>query len=61
LKNDNFGKAVLYSRQFYSLQLPEEQKQEDGSLFQKILANIRQGKVPSTILSMYRGRYWRRL
>ncbi|KAK0046056.1 hypothetical protein Bpfe_024517 [Biomphalaria pfeifferi] len=59
-KSDEFNQAVRHSRQFYALQVPEEDEPQDGSSLQIIFSNIRQGKFPSTILSMYRGKYWRR-
>ncbi|BFZ23877.1 hypothetical protein BsWGS_26917 [Bradybaena similaris] len=52
--------AVDYSRQFYSLNLNEEEDGETCCDFSLIAADIRRGKLPSIIAAMYQGRYWHR-
>ncbi|BFZ23878.1 hypothetical protein BsWGS_26916 [Bradybaena similaris] len=52
--------AVDYSRQFYSLNLNEDEDRETCCDFNLIADDIRRGKLPNTIAAMYQGRYWHR-
>ncbi|CAG5118464.1 unnamed protein product, partial [Candidula unifasciata] len=52
--------AVEHSRQFYSLTLKEEGEKETCFNFHLIADDIRRGRLPSTIVAMYRGQYWHR-
>ncbi|BFZ23881.1 hypothetical protein BsWGS_26920 [Bradybaena similaris] len=59
-RDPELREAVNHSRQFYSLNLNEEDDQETCFNFKLIAADIKSGKLPSTIAAMYRGLYWHR-